>query len=46
MSNLKSIVEAAGGSLACVVKSTVLLINMDDFDKVNAIYGMTHTTLI
>lgn len=39
LENLKAILEAAGSSLAAVVKTTVYLTNMDDFAKVNGIYG-------
>ncbi len=38
LENLKSILEAAGGSLASVVKTTVFLKNLDDFTTMNAIY--------
>ena len=37
--NLKAILEAAGSSLESVVKTTVYITNMDDFAKVNGIYG-------
>ena len=37
--NLKAIVESAGGTLSAVVKTTVLLADMNDFTKVNAIYA-------
>jgi len=36
--NLKAIVEAAGGGLYSVVKTTVLLQSMDDFKEMNNIY--------
>ena len=39
MENLKAVVEAAGGSLGCVVKTTIFLKSMNDFPKVNAVYG-------
>ncbi len=39
LTNLKSILEAAGASLADVVKTTVFLRDMNDFAKMNAIYG-------
>ncbi len=39
LDNLKAIVEAAGGSLENVVKCTVYLQNMNDFDAVNKIYS-------
>lgn len=39
LTNLRSVLEAAGSSLAHVVKTTVFLQNMDDFPKMNAIYA-------
>ncbi|MBP5200127.1 MAG: RidA family protein [Schwartzia sp.] len=39
LENLKAILEAADSSLESVVKTTVYITNMDDFDKVNGIYG-------
>lgn len=37
--NVEAIVEAAGGSLADVVKTTVYLSDMDDYDAMNETYG-------
>jgi reactive intermediate/imine deaminase len=37
--NLAAIVEAAGGTLASIVKTTVFLQSMDDFPAFNEIYG-------
>lgn len=37
--NLKAILEAAGSSLAQVVKTTVFLKDMNDFAAMNAVYG-------
>jgi len=37
--NLKAILEAAGSSLAQVVKTTVFLQDMNDFSKMNAVYA-------
>ena len=37
--NLKAILEAAGASLDHVVRTTVYLADMNDFAKVNEIYG-------
>ena len=37
--NLKAILEAAGCSLDRVLKATVFITNMDDFDKVNEVYA-------
>jgi 2-iminobutanoate/2-iminopropanoate deaminase len=39
LENLKAIVEAAGSSLAKVVKATVFLKNFNDFAAMNAVYG-------
>jgi 2-iminobutanoate/2-iminopropanoate deaminase len=39
MENLKAILEAAGSSLAQVVKSTVFLKDFNDFAAMNAVYG-------
>jgi 2-iminobutanoate/2-iminopropanoate deaminase len=37
--NLKTVLESAGSSLAKVVKTTIYLKNMDDFARVNEVYG-------
>jgi 2-iminobutanoate/2-iminopropanoate deaminase len=37
--NLKAVLEAAGSSLDKVVKTTVYLKSMEDFGKMNEIYG-------
>lgn len=39
MSNLSAILEAAGSSLAQVVKTTVYLKDMADFQEMNGVYG-------
>lgn len=39
LDNLAAVVEEAGGSLADVVKATVYLDDMDDYDAVNAAYA-------
>jgi len=39
MQNLKAVLEAGGSSCAQVVKTTIFLKSMNDFPKVNAIYG-------
>eukprot|EP00887_Chlorella_sp_A99_P005176 scaffold1.g5176.t1 len=39
MKNLGAILQAAGSDWSKVVKTTILLSTMDDFAKVNAIYG-------
>ena len=38
LTNLKHILEAAGSSLANVVKTTVFLQDMNDFPRMNAVY--------
>ena len=42
--NLSAILEAAGTSLAKVVRSTVFLKNMSDFAAMNAVYANYFTT--
>lgn len=37
--NLTAVLDAAGATLADVVKTTIFLADMDDFTAVNAIYG-------
>lgn len=39
MENLKAVLEAAGSSLAKVVKATVFLKDFHDFAAMNAVYG-------
>ena len=39
LNNLKAVLEAAGTSLDNVVKCTVFLQDMNDFSKMNAVYG-------
>ena len=39
LTNLKAVIEAAGGSLDKVVKTTVFLKNLDDFVAMNTVYG-------
>ena len=39
LENLKAVVEAAGMTLANVVKTTVFLADINDFAKINAIYA-------
>lgn len=38
MANLKSLLEANGASLNDVVKTTVFLVSMDDYDEMNTAY--------
>lgn len=37
--NIKNLIEAAGGIMADVVKTTVFIKNMDDFAAINEVYG-------
>lgn len=39
LENLKAVLEAAGSSLAAVVKAVVFLKDMNDFAAMNAVYG-------
>lgn len=39
LKNLTAVVEAAGGTLKDVVKTTVFLEDMNDFQAMNAVYG-------
>lgn len=39
LTNVKNILEAAGASMADVVKTTVFLRDMNDFAKMNAVYA-------
>jgi 2-iminobutanoate/2-iminopropanoate deaminase len=39
LENLTAVLEAAGSSLALVVKVTMFLANLEDFNAVNQIYG-------
>ena len=39
MENIKAILEAAGSSLEKVIKTTIFLQDLNDFEKVNEIYG-------
>jgi 2-iminobutanoate/2-iminopropanoate deaminase len=43
LSNVATILEAGGASLASVVKTTVFLKNMNDFAAMNAVYGTFFT---
>lgn len=40
LANLKSVLEAAGASMESIVKTTVFVMDMADFPKVNKLYGM------
>lgn len=39
LNNVKAILEAAGGNMGQIVKTTVFLKDMNDFAKVNAVYS-------
>lgn len=39
LKNLKAVVEAAGASMANVVKTTVFIKHMDDFARINEVYA-------
>ena len=39
MENLKAVLDAAGMTFENVVKSTIFIMNMDDFAKINAVYA-------
>ncbi|UNY98415.1 RidA family protein [Zhouia spongiae] len=39
MKNLEAVLEAAGMTFDNVIKSSIFLKNMNDFSKVNAVYG-------
>lgn len=39
MQNMKSVLEAAGMTFENVVKTTIFIIDMNDFVKINTVYG-------
>lgn len=39
LKNLTAVLEAAGSSFSKVLKTTIFLTNMDDFQSVNTVYG-------
>jgi len=39
MQNMKSVLEAAGMTFENVVKTTIFIIDMNDFAKINTVYG-------
>jgi len=43
LANLEAVVEAAGSSMERVVKCTVFLADMNDFARMNAVYGERFT---
>lgn len=44
LTNLRHVLEAAGASLASVVKTTVFLRDINDFARMNAVYAEFFTT--
>lgn len=40
LDNIKALVEAAGATLENVLKVTIFLTDMEDFSKVNEVYGL------
>ncbi len=44
MANIKAILEVEGLDFANIVKTSIFLKNMDDFAKVNAVYGEYFTS--
>lgn len=45
MENLKAVLDAAGSSLAHVVKTTVYLKDLSDFSEMNEVYGSFFTDI-
>ena len=43
LSNLKAVLTAAGATTSQVVRTTIYLVDLQDFNKVNAIYAETFT---
>lgn len=43
MANISAVLEAAGSGLSHVVKTTIYVTNMEDFPKVNEVYGLYFT---
>jgi 2-iminobutanoate/2-iminopropanoate deaminase len=39
MQNMKAVLEAAGMTFENIVKTTIFIMNMNDFGKINTIYG-------
>ena len=39
MENLKAVLEAAGMGFGDVVKTTIFIMNMEDFARINGVYG-------
>ncbi len=45
LKNLAAVVAAAGGSLGDIVRTTIFLTDLNDFQAVNGVYGMHFTDL-
>lgn len=43
MKNIAAVLEAAGGDLSNIVKTTIFLVDMNDFAAVNEVYGSFFT---
>lgn len=43
MQNLKNLLEASGSSLSAVLKTTVFIVDMNEFAAMNAVYGQFFT---
>ncbi len=43
MANISAVLEAAGSDLTKIIKTTIFITNIDDFPKVNEIYGQYFT---
>ena len=43
MKNIKAIVEEAGGTIDSIVKTTIFLTDLTDFQEVNTVYGSFFT---
>jgi 2-iminobutanoate/2-iminopropanoate deaminase len=39
LTHIKTILEAAGSGMDCVIKTTIFLADMNDFPAVNEVYG-------
>jgi 2-iminobutanoate/2-iminopropanoate deaminase len=39
MENMKAVLEEAGMTFENVIKSTIFITNMNDFSKINTVYG-------
>lgn len=44
MENMKAVLEAAGMDFSDVIKTTIFIMDMDDFGKINEVYGSYFTS--